>query len=60
MDVLYYMLMSYKILEMYCMGYNQVEIASTLVSSPFTVRRVLKELRRSMEYNIKSNKLLED
>ncbi len=49
-----------KILEMYCMGYNQLEIAGLLLISPLKIRKDLIALRKSMEYNIKVNKLLEN
>lgn len=48
------------VLELYCFGYNQLEIASILLISPLKVRKVLRELRRSLEWNIKTLHLLED
>lgn len=48
------------IIEMYRIGWNQIEIADILLMSPLKVRRILKESRKSLEWNIRTNKLLED
>ena len=48
------------IIEMYRIGYNQIEIAGILMMSPLKIRRILKELRKSLEWNIKTKRLLED
>lgn len=48
------------IIEMYRMGWNQLEISGILLMSPIKIRRILKEARRSLEWNIKTKRLLED
>ncbi len=48
------------IAEMYRKGWNQIEIASLLLISPLKIRKTLKSLRKSLEWNIKVNKLLEE
>jgi len=48
------------IIELYRQGWNQIEIAGILLMSPLKIRRILKEARKSLEWNIRVNKLLED
>jgi hypothetical protein len=48
------------IIELYRIGWNQLEIASTFSISPLKVRRILKKSRKSLEWYIRTNKLLEE
>jgi DNA-binding transcriptional regulator LsrR (DeoR family) len=47
------------VIELYCQGYNQLEIAGILMISPLKIRRILKGMRKSLEWNIKTKKILE-
>ena len=48
------------VINLYRQGYNQIEIACALLMSPLKVRRLLKDSRKSLEWNIKTYKWLED
>lgn len=47
------------VVNMYCFGYNQLEIAGIMLISPIKVRKILKDMRKSLEWNIKTYNLLE-
>jgi len=47
------------VLELYMRGHNLIQIAVIYSMTPLKVRRIVKEMRRSFTWSIKTNKLLE-
>ena len=48
------------VIDLYCLGYNQIEIAAVLLMSPGKKRKILIAMRKSLEWNIKTYKMLEE
>ena len=48
------------VIDLYCLGYNQIEIAAVLLMSPGKIRKILIAMRKSLEWNIKTYKMLEE